>query len=181
MIGPRLRELRVTRGLSLRRLAAETGLSATLLSQIERGVTNPSLKSLRLLAGYFGQSISTLFQEEPEVLGGTSSVTTPGHRALIQVPSGRARYERLTQGNGQLEVLLGTLHPGEASSEERWSHEAVECAYVLRGELTVELGEETLVLEAGHAITLRSTIPHRYLNTGDVVTEFHVSVTPPTP
>ncbi|MDT7695129.1 MAG: hypothetical protein QOI75_4496, partial [Pseudonocardiales bacterium] len=51
MIGDQLRLLRSRRGLSLRALAAEAGVSATLLSQIERGVTEPSLATLRRLAG----------------------------------------------------------------------------------------------------------------------------------
>ncbi|MER2206746.1 MAG: helix-turn-helix transcriptional regulator, partial [Rhodococcus sp. (in: high G+C Gram-positive bacteria)] len=63
MIGGKLRELRTEHGMTLRGLAAETGLSPTLLSQVERGVTEPSLKTLRALAPVFGQSISALFED----------------------------------------------------------------------------------------------------------------------
>lgn len=179
MVGDRLRELRAARGVSLRQLGAETGLSATLLSQVERGVTDPSLKSLRVLADYFGQSVATLFEDVDD--GRPVHITTPGERSRITSRHGRIQYSRVTSGNGALEVLLGVLGPGEVSSEEPWSHEATECAYVLSGTLVVEAAGEQHTLEPGHAVTLSSSSPHRYLNTGGQVTEFLLSVTPPTP
>ena len=179
MIGPRLHELRTARNLSLRDLGAATGLSATLLSQIERGVTEPSLKSLRLLADYFGHSIADLFADEPSLEA--ARVTRPGERQEFTPSDGGIRYQRVTHGNGRLEVLHGTLRPGESSGEEPRSHDAVECAYVLTGTLTVEVADEVFTLSPGEALTLHSLKPHRYSNTGDDVTEFIVSVTPPTP
>lgn len=179
MIGPRLKELRTSRKMSLRDLGKATGLSATLLSQIERGVTDPSLRTLRLLADHFGQSIATLFQGTPSM--DAAHVTRPDDRMIISATDGQVHYRRVTHGNGQLEVLHGMLEPGEASSDEAWSHEAVECAYVLAGELTVEVDGETFALGTGEAITLCSARPHRYVNAGEQATEFLVSVTPPTP
>lgn len=178
MIGERLKELRTTHKLSLRDLGSATGLSATLLSQIERGVTNPSLKTLRLLADHFGQSISTLFETKPSM--DTAHVTRPGERSSID-PDGLVHYERVTYGNGKLEVLHGRIQPGEASSDELWSHEAIECAYVLSGELVAEVDGEVHRLGPGDAITLNSTTPHRYVNEGEEATEYLLSVTPPTP
>ncbi|WP_279580905.1 helix-turn-helix domain-containing protein [Fodinicola feengrottensis] len=103
MIGSQLRELRTRRGLSLRELAAQAGVvSATLLSQVERGVTEPSLTTLRRLADVFGESVASLFEDDqaPAVW-----VSRPGERSSLMGPRGKVRYERLTPGNGQLEVL----------------------------------------------------------------------------
>lgn len=179
MIGPRLHELRTSRNLSLRDLGAATGLSATLLSQIERGVTEPSLKSLRLLADFFGHSISDLFKDGPTMEA--AQVTRPAQRRTFDGSDGGILYERVTHGNGRLEVLHGRLGPGDSSGEEPRSHEAVECAYVLCGVLTVEVQDEVFTLTAGEAITLNSVKPHRYSNRGEEETEFILSVTPPTP
>ena len=178
MIGEKLRELRTQHGLSLRRLAAEAGLSATLLSQVERGVAEPSLKTLRALAPVFGQSVATLFDESTVV---TAHVSRPGERSRISSPEGLLQYERLTPGNGRLEVLRGILGPGEASSEEHWSHSAIECVYVLGGELTVEVGGSALAVLARESVTLDSVQPHRYVNRSGEPVEFLISVTPPTP
>lgn len=178
MIGQQLRELRRRHGLSLRALAAGADVSATLLSQIERGVTEPSLATVRKLAGVFGESVASLFDDadRPAVW-----VSRPGERSSLMGPRGRVRYERLTPGNGQLEVLRGTLLPGEASSDEPWSHPSVECAVVLAGQLTVEVGERTHEVAAGESITFDSRQPHRYRNAGAAEVEFLICVTPPNP
>ncbi|HWT19721.1 MAG TPA: helix-turn-helix transcriptional regulator, partial [Variovorax sp.] len=85
MIGERLKELRTVRGLSLRDLAAQAGVSATLLSQIERSVTDPSLETMRRLAGVFGESVSSLFSAAapPSVW-----ISRPGERSLLTAPKG---------------------------------------------------------------------------------------------
>lgn len=178
MIGDQLRELRTRRGLSLRALATEAGVSATLLSQVERGVTEPSLATLRRLAGVFGESVAALFENRtaPSVW-----ISRPGERSTLRGPRGQVGYERLTPGNGQLEVLRAVLEPGETTSAEPWSHPSLECAFVVGGTLTVELDGVPRMVRAGEAITFDSRQPHRYVNasTGDV--EFILSVNPPTP
>lgn len=177
-MGERLRELRQGRGLSLRALAAETGLSAGMLSQLERGVTEPSLATLRKLADVFGQSVSTLFDDPkaPAVW-----VSKPGERSSIRTPRGRVQYERLTPGAGQLEVLRAVLEPGEATSDEPWSHPSVECVYVVRGTLQAEVDGRSSSVLSGESVTVDSRHPHRYLNAGEEAVEFILAVTPPTP
>ena len=93
MIGERLKELRTARNLSLRDLAAQAGVSATLLSQVERSVTDPSLETVRRLAAVFGESITSLFAEPnaPAVW-----ISRPGNRSKLTAPAGRVSYERLT-------------------------------------------------------------------------------------
>jgi transcriptional regulator with XRE-family HTH domain len=178
MIGRQLRTLRTGRGLSLRALATEAGVSATLLSQIERGVTEPSLATLRRLAGVFGESVAALFddQDRPPV-----SVSRPGARSTLAGPRGKIRYERLTPSNGHLEVLRGVLIPGETTSDDLWAHPSLECAVVIDGVLTVDIGTDSYPVAAGEAITFDSRQPHRYRNTSDITVEFLISVTPPIP
>jgi transcriptional regulator with XRE-family HTH domain len=178
MIGDQLRELRTRHGLSLRALAARAGVSATLLSQVERGVTEPSLATLRRLAVVFGASVASLFEDRaaPSVW-----VSRPGERSTLRGPRGQVGYERLTPGNGRMEVLRGVLEPGEATSAEPWRHESLECAFVLAGTLTVEVDGAPRAVAAGEAITFDSRLAHRYRNDGDVRAEFLLSVAPPMP
>lgn len=177
-IGDNLRDLRAREGMSLRQLANATGLSATLLSQVERGVTDPSLKTLRALSSVFGEASSSLFSNSQPVL---LHVSRPGERSRISSPTGHIQYERITPNNGQLEVLRGTLHSGDWSSDTPWSHDAIECVYVEEGVLTVIVGERRLSLETGESVTFESRQPHRYGNETDEITTFILSVTPPTP
>ncbi|MFF2654953.1 helix-turn-helix domain-containing protein [Streptomyces sp. NPDC058045] len=177
-MGDQLRTLRTEAGLSLRDLAAQTGLSATLLSQVERGLREPSLKTLRALSTVFGPSTAALFNGQSPL---TAHHSRPGERARLMMPKGLVQYERLTPSNGQLEVLLGTLEPGQSSSEEQWNHVAVECAYIVSGTVTVHLADQRYELRAGEALTFDAARPHRYLNTGTEAATYLTSVTPPTP
>lgn len=178
MIGDRLRELRTARGMSLRVLAQQANVSPTLLSQIERGVTEPSLATLRRLAGVFGESVASLFSDPsaPAVW-----ISRPGERTTLGAPHGQIRYERLTPGNGQLEVLHATLAPGEVSSEELWSHPSLECAYVVAGTLTVEFDRSSYTVAAGESVTFDSRQPHRYRNASPAPTEIVLAINPPMP
>lgn len=178
VIGDQLRTLRTETGLSLRDLAAQTGLSATLLSQVERGIREPSLKTLRALSTIFGPSAASLLHEQTPL---TAHHSRPDERSRLLMPKGLVQYERLTPSNGQLEVLLGTLGPGHASSHEPWSHVAVECAYVITGTVTVHVADQRFEVQAGEALTFDATLPHRYANNGNQVATYLASVTPPTP
>jgi transcriptional regulator with XRE-family HTH domain len=176
-LGPQLRALRTRHGLSLRELAARSGLSATMLSQVEREVTEPSLSTLRRLAGVFGESVASLFDSSPPAVW----ISRPGTRSTLAGPRGLVAYERLTPGNGRLEVLRAVLPPGAATSTEPWAHPSTECAYVVAGTLAVRIGDTTHEVVAGESITFDSNQPHLYRNATDSPVEFLVSVTPPSP
>lgn len=178
VIGERLKELRTARGMSLRQLAALADVSPTLLSQIERSVTDPSLETMRRLAGVFGASVASLFADTaaPSVW-----ISRPGERSMLTAPKGRVSYERLTAGNGQLEVLRAVLLPGEVSADEPRGHASTECVYVISGELTAQIDGVGYPIAAGESISFDSRLPHRYCNSSSTPTEIILSVTPPNP
>lgn len=178
MLGKRLNELRVSRGLSLRALASETGLSATMLSQIEREVTEPSLTTLRRLSNVFGESMSALFSDPsaPSVW-----ISRPGERTSLMGPKGGVSYERLTRGNGQMEVLRAIFQPGQFSSEIPLTHPSLESVYVIRGTLSAVIGDTTHQINAGESITFDASAAHRYMNEGQEEVEIIMSITPPVP
>lgn len=178
MLGDRLRELRQANDLTLRQLAAEAGVSAAMLSQLENGAAEPSLSTLRKLARVFDTSISTLFDDpaEPRV-----AVTTRARRMRLGAPSQHITYSRLTPGIGDLEVLEADIEPGQASSDEPYSHPSTECATVLAGRLDVEVDGRVHQLGEGDAITFDSRLPHRFVNPYDEPARLLIAVTPPTP
>ncbi|KFU81874.1 Helix-turn-helix domain-containing protein [Amycolatopsis lurida] len=181
-IGPALRKAREERKLGLRKVAAAAGISASLLSQVETGRSQPSVSTLYALVSHLGISLDELLgisvgQAEP-VAG------EPAERPVPRVPSGvvqRAadnpvlemangvRWERLAVG-GQADVdaLLVTYQPGAASSADRklMRHSGTEYAYLLSGELTLLLDFDRHVLVAGDSLCFDSTRPHLYLNHG---------------
>ncbi|MBB3664669.1 transcriptional regulator with XRE-family HTH domain [Prauserella sediminis] len=177
MLGNRIRDLRKENDLTLRQLAARIEVSPGLLSQIENGTTDPSLTTIRKLAAAFGTSLAEMFSDDAPPV----HITRPGDRPQLRRSGGHLLYDRLTPGRGDLEVLIGRLAPGEATSDEPWSHASTECTLVTDGTLTVELGDDTYTLDTGESVTFDSRTPHRYVNAGDRSAEFVVSVTPPNP
>ncbi|WP_108718004.1 helix-turn-helix domain-containing protein [Miniimonas sp. S16] len=178
MIGARLRELRESRGLSLRSLAGDTGLSAALLSQIENGRTDPSIATVRKLAEVFDSDVAELFREPSAPL---VHLSRPGDRTVLRGPHHEVDYERLTPGRGDLEVLRAVLPPGSATAAAPRSHVSTECVYVLSGEIVAEVGGEHYRVQQAESLTFDSRLAHRYVNTSAAAATVLISVTPPTP
>lgn len=178
MLSERLRELRLSHGMTLRGLAAKADVSPALLSQLENGVTDPSLTTLRKLATVFKAEVSTLFAEPNAPL---VHLSRPGERMQLTAPLGEITYERLTPGRGDLEVLRATMKPGDVSSSEPHGHESTECIVVLEGEVTIEVAGEQHVLVAGEALTFDSRLAHRFSNRSGGLAVYLLAVTPPVP
>jgi transcriptional regulator with XRE-family HTH domain len=163
--------------MTLKGLAAASGLSTGMLSQIENNVADPSLATLRKLATVFDSSIAALFTEpNTEAV----HISTPSTRRVIGSRTGEFRYERLTPGRGDLEVLKTDIPP-HSNTSVAWGHPSSECVYVMRGVLTIEVDGKTHELTEEQSITFDSRLHHRYLNLSDSVTTILIAVTPPAP
>lgn len=176
MIGIRIRELRQAREMTIKDLAAAADVSTGLISQVERGLADPSLETLRRFARVFDLPLFDLFrQDEPAAV----AVVRGDRRMLVSSPHGGVAYARISPGAGRLELLEGTLAPQVASSPRPWSHPSEECLVVLSGRLVVEVADERYLLEPGDSCYFDSRLPHRYLNETDEPAKFLVAVTPP--
>jgi transcriptional regulator with XRE-family HTH domain len=173
-IGARLRAQRELLGLSLRELARRIGVSASLISQIERDKVNPSVSTLYALVRELGLGMGDLFSTEG---GGTfvppatreSPLARPGERALIDLASG-VTWERLTAAaDTNVEFLRVVYDVGSESCPEDSliRHGGKEYGYVLAGRLGVQVAFERYELEAGDSISFDSSLPHRLWTIGD--------------
>lgn len=162
--------------MTLVELARTTGLSAGLISQVERGLTDPSLETLRRIARTLEVPLFSLFQDITE---GAVAVVRRDRRMLVRSPQGGITYARISPGNGKLEVLEGTLGPWASSSAEPWSHPSEECVVVQRGSLLAEVAGEAFELGPGDSCYFDSRRPHRYVNPSDEPATFLISITPP--
>ncbi|WP_158880486.1 helix-turn-helix domain-containing protein [Amycolatopsis anabasis] len=176
MIGERIRDLRTVRSMTATELAKAAEVSVGLISQVERGITDPSLETLRRIARALDTPLFSLFTEEA---GERVSVVRRDHRMSIRSPHGGLTYHRLSAGAGKIEVLEGRLEPGAASSELPWSHPSDECVAVLAGRLLLEVDGERHELRLGDSATFDSRLPHRYVNETTKPVRFLLSITPP--
>ena len=169
--GDVIRRYRQGRSLSLRAASKLTGLSPSLLSQIERGITEPSISSLRKIAEALGVSIFFLIDESPEEESNgrplERRVVRPADRRRVALPHSGLRYELLCPDvSGRMEAWLGVLEPGAATGEAARGHLSDEFMLVLSGAAELEYGDETIVLEADDSIYLDGTIAHRLRTVG---------------
>jgi len=186
-LGTRLRVERERRGLSLRELARRLEVSPSLVSQIETGKTQPSVRTLYAIVTELGVSLDELFApaggdgpvkavpppagDEARPPVGFGRVQRSSERDVIDLGSG-VRWERLTTWNDRdVEFLYAVYEAGGSSSPDGslMRHNGRELGIVLTGELGVKVGFEDTVLGPGDSIAFDSTIPHRLHNDGDEV------------
>ena len=171
----RLREMRLARGLSLRGASAESGLSVSFISALERGASGGSVAALQRLTSAYGGTLLDLFPGD----AAPSRLIRPGERRVLSVPGSETRIEQLASG-GVMEPQLFVLAP-RASSDGAYAHDGEEFMFVLEGSLSVELGDdEEYRLVAGDALYFPSTVPHRWRNLSSGETRLLWINTPPT-
>jgi transcriptional regulator with XRE-family HTH domain len=176
MLPSRIRELRRDRGMTLTQVSERSGLSVAMLSQVERGLTDPSLESLRRLAETLDVPLFDLFRAEDNE---QVAVIRRDQRRLVSSPHGQIVYSQASRSGGKLEVLEAVLEPGAVSSSEPRTHTSEECVLVLEGQLVVEVSGVSHALSAGDSCYFSSTLPHRFVNPSEEQTRIIVSVTPP--
>lgn len=155
----------------MRELSRRVGISASMLSQIENGHSEPSVATLYSLVSQLGISLDQILAGSgavPSHRSGSpaSPLVTPDSRAVIKMDSG-VTWERLTSGPDPLvDALLVTYPPGSSSSTNGglMTHHGREYGFLLSGSLTVRVGFETYLMEPGSSISFDSTVPHQYVN-----------------
>lgn len=186
-VGTELRRVRVSQKLSLRAVAAAVGVSASLLSQVETGKTQPSVGTLFALVNHLGMSLDRLMvpsssESAPATRGAEKSLANvPPRRASQPTPSVVQRHdenptielengvtwERLAAHDATLvDPLIVTYAPGASSTADgkMMRHEAVEYGVVLEGKFTLHIDFDTYTLEPGDSFSFDGSRPHLFTN-----------------
>ncbi|TAM67049.1 MAG: cupin domain-containing protein [Microbacteriaceae bacterium] len=168
-VGTQVRALRKEKGLTLAELSEVTSLSPAIVSQIERGLANPSFTTLAQLAHGLGIPVGKLFPNHAET---RSPVVRKSDRrdlrGVVTEAVGDTVYELLTPDlNGTIEALWVVTSPGHDTSGTPFAHGGEEFGIILSGKEDVYLNGQRHVLETGDSITFDSTIPHWYNNCYD--------------
>ncbi len=151
-VGPRLRELRQERDLTLAELSEGTGVSVSTLSRLESGQRKPTLELLLPLA--------RVHQVQLDELVGSGPAEDPRVRAK-PIRQGGMTMVPLTRRPGGPTAYKATLPGGSGRRKpEPRTHEGYEWLYVLSGRLRMVLGEHDLVLEPGEAAEFDTRLPH---------------------
>lgn len=165
VVGEAVRRLRKQKGMTLQALAEASGVSLGMLSQVERGRSNPSVRVLSAIRVALDASLADLFDEGPAPGGDPDFVRRSGRRATIDL--GVVRKELLsTNGAHHLQLMILHIAPNGSSGEQPLTYAAEKAGVVLRGELLLRVGENETVLNEGDSFAFDGVNPHSFVNVG---------------
>jgi XRE family transcriptional regulator, regulator of sulfur utilization len=170
-VGARVKSLREAMDLSLRDLAERSGVSAPMLSQVERGDTSPTLAVAQKIAAGLDLTLSQLLRLDED-----------RHVVVVRAGEGRTRrrrghrVEELTPPlpGQRADVSVHTLAPGSATGgpADPPLHEpgSRETAVVLEGEVELFIDGQRHELREGDSVTFDADLPHHFENNGSAET-----------
>ena len=174
-LGKRVAGYRTARGLKVSELARAVGVSPSLISQIERQQSQPSVSTLFALAEALDVPVDAFFEEghssrPASIAEDGQYVVRRGERSTIDIEGG-VRWERLTPlPLDSIDFLEIVYDPGTESHPQLYRHPGTEMVLVLDGRLDIYIGFRRNELSAGDSIHFPSSLPHRYVNPTDVET-----------
>jgi transcriptional regulator with XRE-family HTH domain len=200
-LGPKLKARRRARGMTLKQLAAKTGLSVGLLSEVERDLAQPSMSSLKKIAQAMEFSLFDFGDEQSQIdvhanrparrLKRTHPETDhendirtvrAGKRKKLIYPKIPAVFELLTPDlNRAYEVLYVRYKPGFTSGPEPIVDPPGEkCVFILSGSLEMQIGKKTFRLFKGDSVSYPSDAPVSIRVSGDEACQAVCIGAPPT-
>lgn len=180
-IGQKLRERRKVRRKSLKDVSTASGLSIGLLSQIERGISSPSLRSLKQICQALEMPMSWLFDKEgyrdaePEPW----VVRRAQRRRLDLGSGGMVKYILSPDSVSQIQLMRFVIHPGGRSRDSPGQHPTgAKCGSVLSGTLGLEINGKEYILNQDDSFAFPANAQYRFWAVGDMDCEVIWAVTP---
>ena len=157
LVGPRLKQMRSQRGITLADLSERTGISKSTLSRLETGQRRPSLELLLPLAQTYRVPLDDLV--------GAPEVGDPRIRLKPRRVNGRTVLPLTRQPGGVQAWKI--IIPATQSKPSPRVHDGYEWLYVLAGQVRLIIGDRDLVLDVGEAAEFDTRLPHWFGSTGE--------------
>ncbi|QCO57228.1 helix-turn-helix domain-containing protein (plasmid) [Pseudorhodobacter turbinis] len=181
-IGARLRFRRKLRGMSLKQVAQGAGLSIGMISQVERGLALPSVKSMRAICAALDMPVAWLFEpasQKPE--DNSDYVVRNESRRELSFDDGKLRKQLLTPDTQpQIQMLRFMMQPGADSGEPYSNTEGGKCGLVVGGTLGLELDGMSHIIKKGDSFAFPAWTMVRFWTIGDTPCEVIWVVSPAT-
>lgn len=177
-LGKQIRDARYEKGWSQEELSDKSGVSGGLLSQIERGIGNPSYSTLVKLGRALGVPFTRFFDHG--VAAENNAVVRRDKRRKLILPNKDIVFESLSpDSNRRVEVFWWQVVPGFSSSDVPSVMSVEETLIVVTGRLDFKLGDRRYQLEEGDSIYIEPGMPYWYGNSSDEVATCISAVSPP--
>lgn len=162
MNGSKIRQLRLSKHLTLKELAKQTQTTAGYISQLERDMIDPSLSTLRKIAAVLDTPLFSLLDSQDDV----TMVVRHNRRQKMSFADSNVILEVLTPQSNSNDLIMMTFEINQKSwsNDERVSHNVDECFYAQKGRLEVLVGDTTYKLEEGDSIYIKANTPHNIYN-----------------
>jgi transcriptional regulator with XRE-family HTH domain len=164
-LGALIRDLRKERKMTLTELASLTGISLGTLSQIERDLVSPTVRTLFTLSSALDVAPAWLLGAGDEDTADPYVVRADQRQAFLQ-SAGLRKDLVSTTGSTHLKGFYMVIEPGAGSGAEPYSHAGEEIGLILGGALKLEIEDRVYVLREGDCFTFPSDLPHRFSTVG---------------
>ena len=156
-IGAKIRNLRNQNGLTQEELSDRTELTKGFISQMERGLTAPSVSTLLDIVECLGTNLSDFFHEENEL-----QIVYPKEDYFEKEDEHKNSITWLiaTAQSRSMEPILVQLQPGQSMPEDK-PHEGEEFGYVLDGEIRLHYGEDVYTVRKGDSFIFPANRKHK--------------------
>lgn len=165
-LGERIKRFRLDRNLTLKEVEVKAKVSATHVSEIERGMTSPTVGALAKIARALGTEPAYFLQSDanPPV-----SVVRKAGRRVLKYDDWGAGIACLNGGirRGRMSFLEVGLSPGLTHNLAPLKHSGEELVHILKGVVEIHIGPERFLLKEGDSIHFKSSEPHTMKNIGD--------------
>jgi transcriptional regulator with XRE-family HTH domain len=187
-LGKRLHVARKHRGLTLRTVAEELGVSASLISQVENGHVQPSVSTLYALVTLLDVSLDSILgstpSKAPQIRENETSIfvlqrseDTPTAHMGDGVTWERLAHDPSSDSTSGYLVTYEQHDGNHGAHTERLQHAGTESCLILQGELALYVGDSVHNLRPGDSVHFDSMMPHLYVNHGREIVRgvWHVS------
>lgn len=181
-VGETLRLRRQMRGMLLKQVAEPAGISVGMLSQVERGLAAPSVKTLRAICSAMDMPVNWLFHRDNVIENqATEYIVQQKNRRSLTYNDGGLIKELLTPDTQpQIQMLRFVMEPGADSGEPYNNAEGGKCGLVLNGTLGLELDERQYIIQTGDSFAFPARAMVRFWTIGDNTCEVIWVVSPAT-
>lgn len=159
-IAARITQLRQQKNYTMAKLADITGITRSMISQVEKGEALPSLQTLSRIAEALGVTLSSFFDMESSINREDDIIVRAGTNKRINIPGNDIMYNILTPSRTTpMEFVLVDVPPGNEEGT-LFQHEGIEYFYVLEGELVMTIDNVSYTISAGDSGSFDSSLPH---------------------
>lgn len=168
-MGPRIRQRRQQLGMTLGELSVKSGLSTGALSQIERGLVSPTVRTLYTIADVLTMSPAKLIDPEgfASAVRANPYVLRGSEQPQVLNAGGIVKHRASPELIESIKSFVVRIAPGGSSGEDSYTHSGEELGYVMAGSFTLQIEDTLYQMQEGDGFALPSTLKHRFYNSGD--------------